>query len=330
MRAMLHFDLIRLWGPMPNNVDASYRYLPYVQQVSKKVNTYDTYGEYMEKLQADLDSAEFLLGKYEPLLTHTCNELNKNGGDDYDRLEYYWRQNHFNYYAVWGLKARIALWMGDKERALTYAQMVKETLNVDGSVKFRQGTANDINITSTDEAVNTLKAECLFGYYLSYYNWQQEFNDNTADFKTPISNIEGLFDDKNDFRYTLCWKVDPDVFTGEPQNVTTYKYKAYNNNWIPQIRLAEMYLIMIECAPLDVANVLYKEFCNSRGMGYKELTEGSRMDILQREYYKEFIGEGQVFYMSKRLGVERMLWGNQKCAEAQYVLPIPRRESEII
>ena len=65
-------------------------------------------------------------------------------------------------------------------------------------------------------------------------------------------------------------------------------------------------------------------------MGYKELTEGSRMDILQREYYKEFIGEGQVFYMSKRLGVERMLWGNQKYAEAQYVLPIPRRESEII
>lgn len=44
-------------------------------------------------------------------------------------------------------------------------------------------------------------------------------------------------------------------------------------------------------------------------MGYKELTEGSRMDILQREYYKEFIGEGQVFYMSKRLGVERMLMG---------------------
>ena len=35
MRAMLHFDLIRLWGPMPNNVDASYRYLPYVQLVSK-------------------------------------------------------------------------------------------------------------------------------------------------------------------------------------------------------------------------------------------------------------------------------------------------------
>ena len=117
--------------------------------------------------------------------------------------------------------------------------------------------------------------------------------------------------------------------------ITTRKYRQ-ENMWsstegtVVLIRLAEMYLIMIECAPLDVANVLYKEFCNSRGMGYKELTEGSRMDILQREYYKEFIGEGQVFYMSKRLGVERMLWGNQKCAEAQYVLPIPRRESEII
>ena len=329
MRAMLHFDLIRLWGPMPGNIDVSYRYLPYVQQVSKKVNTYDTYEEYMSKLQADLDSAQFLLGECEPLLTHSCDELNKNGGSDYDRLEYYWRQNHFNYYAVWGLKARVALWMGDKEAALTYAQMVKEAKNSDESVKFRLGTANDINITNTDEAVNTLKAECLFGYYLSYYNWQQEFNDNSSDFKMPIANAEGLYEDKNDFRYTLCWKVDPD-YSNEPQSVTTYKYKAYNNNWIPQIRLAEMYLIMIECAPLDIANVLYKEFCESRNTEYKELTESNRMDVLQREYYKEFIGEGQVFYMNKRLGVEKMLWGSQKCAEAQYVLPIPRRESEII
>lgn len=91
-----------------------------------------------------------------------------------------------------------------------------------------------------------------------------------------------------------------------------------------------MYLIMIECASLDVANVLYKEFCESRGVTYKELTESNRIEVLQREYYKEFIAEGQVFYMNKRFGVERMLWGGEKCAEAQYVLPIPRRESEII
>lgn len=327
MRAMLHFDLIRLWGPMPDNVDVNYRYLPYVQQVSKQVNAYDTYEEYMGKLAADLDSAQFLLSKYEPLLTYSCEELNKNGDDD--RLELYWRQNRFNYYAVLGLKAKLALWMGDKENALVYAQMVKEAKNDDGNVKFRLGTASDIDITDTEQGVNTLKAECIFGNYISYFNFQQYYNDNDSDYKAHISNIETLFDDQNDFRYTLCWQIDPNT-SGEPQYITTYKYCSYNNNWVPQIRLAEMYLIMIECASLDVANVLYKEFCESRGVTYKELTESNRIEVLQREYYKEFIAEGQVFYMNKRFGVERMLWGGEKCAEAQYVLPIPRRESEII
>ncbi|MFR7808568.1 MAG: hypothetical protein ACLU4N_04420 [Butyricimonas faecihominis] len=44
------------------------------------------------------------------------------------------------------------------------------------------------------------------------------------------------------------------------KNVTTYKYKAYNNNWIPQIRLAEMYLITIECGPWMLLMFCIKNF----------------------------------------------------------------------
>jgi len=66
-------------------------------------------------------------------------------------------------------------------------------------------------------------------------------------------------------------------------------------------------------------------------MGYKELTEGSRMDILQREYYKEFIGEGVIFLTYKRLHHD--IWGNTsedqvKADNNVFVFPIPEDEIE--
>lgn len=117
VRAMVHFDLIRMWGPMPGYEDEMTRYLPYVLHVSKKVNrynTYNTYNEYMTLLLADLDKAISLLGEVDPLTKYSCQQLNKNGGSEYERLEWYWRQNKVNYYAALGLKARIMLWMGKK------------------------------------------------------------------------------------------------------------------------------------------------------------------------------------------------------------------------
>jgi hypothetical protein len=326
LRAWIHLDLIRIWGPIPTNVDAKKHYLPYVVTVGSSSKTYVTYDDYMNQLTQDLDSAETIFKKYDLILSYSNKELNAGDGiDGYTRLEYYSRQNHMNYYAVLGLKARLALWLGKKDEALKYANEVKDAVNKDGTKKFELGKESDIQTgLTTENAGNTLKNEQLFGNIISYFNYDQFINHIIA----PTYQITSLYDDKNDFRFKL-WTVAKDNESKQVVGYSTLKYRCYNNLWVPQIRLAEMYLIIMECAPLDEANSAYKEFCTSRGIAYTALTDANRMSIVVKEYYKEFIAEGQLFYMNKRLNNIRTLWTNGDMSDSQYVLPIPLRESQL-
>lgn len=76
--------------------------------------------QFMEYVQADLDSAEFLLSKYDPVLTTNISYT--------ESTSYTWsyRKSRINYYGVLGLQARVALWIGEKEKALRYARLVKD------------------------------------------------------------------------------------------------------------------------------------------------------------------------------------------------------------
>ena len=332
LRAYFHFDLIRLWGPMPTNVDESYYYLPYVTKVSKSSSDYNTYEEYMNLLLKDLEEAENLLRTSDPIMFYTNEELNTTSMfGEYDRTEYYYRQNRMNYYGACALHARVALWMNDQETAVAYADSVINAKNADGSLKFTLGTADDISANTSDGAQsnnNTLHSEHLFSRYYSYYNWQQYWStiqDNKHYF--DWSKISTLFGgDKNDFRFgKLCFQPDGEGSTYG----TSLKYMCYDDLWVPLIRLSEMYFIVMECGSLARANELYTEFCASRGCTYTELTDANRQSIILQEYYKEFLAEGQVFFANKRLAVERPLWVEDEMREEQYVLPLPERESNL-
>ena len=332
LRAFIHFDLIRLWGPMPTNVDESYYYLPYVTKVSKSSSDYNTYEEYMNLLLKDLEEAENLLRTSDPIMFYTNEELNTTSMfGEYDRTEYYYRQNRMNYYGACALHARVALWMNDQETAVAYADSVINAKNADGSLKFTLGTADDISANTSDGAQsnnNTLHSEHLFSRYYSYYNWQQYWStiqDNKHYF--DWSKISTLFGgDKNDFRFgKLCFQPDGEGSTYG----TSLKYMCYDDLWVPLIRLSEMYFIVMECGSLARANELYTEFCASRGCTYTELTDANRQSIILQEYYKEFLAEGQVFFANKRLAVERPLWVEDEMREEQYVLPLPERESNL-
>lgn len=321
IRAWTHFNLIRLWGPVPANIDVKKPYLPYVKQVSKVIHVYDNYESFMGSLRHDLDTAESLLGKAEPLLEKSCEELNVMTGGE--RAEFHRRQHRFNYYALLGLRARFALWMNNKEEALQYAMAIKEAKNPDDSPKFRLGTAADVTLTgdyTTND--NTLYKEHLFSIWCEVYNPDQ--NLGSGNVSTSISNMSQLFsdDDQADLRYKLWWSVGNG-------RASTYKYRCRTDLNVPLMRLAEMYLIMIEAAPLEQADQIYKEYCESRDANYIPLTEESRSAMMLKEYYRELLAEGQLFFAAKRLNANKLLWPDGAMTEAQYVLPIPRRETEI-
>lgn len=328
LRAYFHFDLMRLWGPMPTNIDENYTYLPYVTQVSKSSSEYNTYEDYMSFLLEDLDEAERLLKMSDPIVNYSCDELNTGSMfGDYNRTEFYYRQNRMNYYGACALHARVALWMNDQQTAVSYADSIINATNADGSLKFTLGTASDVS-EETQTNTNTLHTEHLFSIYYSYYNWQESWStiqDNKHYFQW--SKISSLFNgDENDFRFgTLCYQPDD----SQQAYGTSRKYMCYDDLWVPLARLSEMYFIVMECGSLDRANELYNQFCASRGCQYTELTAENRQSIVLQEYYKEFIAEGQIFFANKRLAIQNPLWVEDDMREEQYVLPIPERESNL-
>lgn len=325
IRAFMHFELIRTWGPMPNSVEDGYAYLPYVRDVSRNAHDYSNYADYMNMLLADLTEAENLLAEYDPILTYSNAELNVNsllGG--YDRLDYNYRQHHMNYYGVCALRARVALWMGDVQNAITYARTVINATNEDGTKKFTLGVSDDVTTAgSEDNNNNSLPTEHVFGTYVEDFNWDELFASNTQGehLYMSASKLTDIYSyNSNDWRAEK-WYVPFEDY------VTTVKFRHRINFWLPFIRLSEMYLILAEELPISEANVVYQEFCSLKGLPTVQLTENERQIEILMEYYKEFIAEGQLFFVNKRMEIRKVLWLDEDMAEQQYVLPLPDRET---
>lgn len=119
MRAYCHFDLLRLFGPMPTRTTAS-KILPYVTKVGIEYNTHHSYQEFTELLENDLTDAGKLLYPFDPVIP---------AGEDREELNLSLsaenfltaRQIRFNYYAVKAMEARFYLWLGgDDNKAKAY------------------------------------------------------------------------------------------------------------------------------------------------------------------------------------------------------------------
>lgn len=329
LRAFISFDLIRIWGPMPNKIGTK-TYLPYVTTKSKANYTYDTYTSYMTKLSTDLDKAEQILKQIDPILKYSNTALNVSSTSitEYKTMFWYYRQNRMNYYGVLGLQARLKLWMGDKTNALKYAKMVVDAVNPDNTKKFTFGTANDANIKNY-----VYFTEHLFGLNIDTYSDANSAAGRSATIVTQKYKITDLYGaTSTDIRLNLFY-TNTSLLTGVASN-STRKYadmvKATGNVnpfSIPLIRLSEMYLIISECASIPEANSYFQTFMAARSSASAPLTDTNRNDLLLNEYIKEFYGEGQAFFAYKRYGTLNMKWSNHTTDEAQYVPPLPTGET---
>ena len=325
LRASLHLDLIRIWGPMPTRVDASMEYLPYVTQNSIENYQYHTFKRFMELLVADLDEAEQLLQKSDPILNYPSDGSTEYTGSWTDR------KSHFNYYGVLGLQARARLWMGDKEGAVRYAAMVKDAKNEDGTPKFTLAVEGNIGN-------NLFYPEPLCGVNQDKFDYQQSgFNPGITMLGYYNSNYNSFVNDlfegnTNDLRYKSHWS-----WTRNQMRQNVRVTKKYNEMYpsstakrnMPVVRLAEMYLIIMEVGSLSEANVAYEEYSAARNLTYTPMSESDRQERVLWEYIREFAAEGQNFFTYKRFAVKRMLWQNSEaedCGEEQYVLPLPPSE----
>ncbi len=274
----------------------------------------------MELLLRDLNEAEELLKKSDPIVTRV------------ESSDWSDREAHFNYYGVLGLQARARLWMNDTEGAMRYAKMVIEAKGEDGTAVFALATAdNYVDRTFYPEHLCSINQDNFDYQQTGFANSQNLNSYNNRNYSTFVSD---LFDgNANDLRLKQQWSYLRS-YTGQYVRITRKYDDMYPSNSsaarnMPLVRLAEMYLILMEVGTLEEANVAYETLCAARGVDYVALTESDRTDRVLMEWIRELIAEGQNFYTYKRFAVKRMLWQDAEtadCGEEQYVLPLPPSE----
>jgi hypothetical protein len=141
---------------------------------------------------------------------------------------------------------------------------------------------------------------------------------------------------RNDWRYSLYDKsletwtfLKYTEFTGWPASVM---------NRVVLIRKPELYYMAAECynrlGDGAKAVALLNEVRVSRGIAYTDNLDGSALSPteidaeIEKEYLKEFVGEGVMFYYYKRLN-KIIPHSNQAADDGVFIFPLPRREVEI-
>lgn len=338
LRAFLHFDLMRMFGygdlkNKPENLDKLS--IPYVVTYSKFTTPQSTTRELLKKLHADLTEAEALLNATDPYGTADHGNDYELPNDDkfYDK-----RPKRFNYYAVKATQARLYLWEGDYANAYKCA----DVLNKAG--KFNWIT--DSNMASAAEKRdNTFSTEHVFGLtitnlYDELKPWitPGEINTNNNLLYHSKDLAESIFEApiRSDYRYLRLYKID--------QKYTLLKFyyvegSTFKDN-MPLIRKSEMYYIAAECLNATgnandrkEAIKLINTVRNNRGISPQmnledNLSADNVTQEIYKEYRKEFICEGQMFYFYKRLGYSTIPNTGIAGDDNVYKVPMPDVEIE--
>lgn len=345
IRAFVHLDLLRMFAPAPK-ADDGQKYIPYVTDSESTINMPLTVPEILGKIETDLLQAHAEIIQFDTLNTVASESVNN--GDEMTYREFFlitwftdfsaegvaefwqypvFRLNSINVYALLA-------------RAYSYAGKLQEAAEIAGEIIDN----NNWNWTFEDsweleDNRKKLSKNTLFSLY----------NEKNADFYEPYQtvdnalyyrNISGIFSNYEDYRYK---------YITQPLNSQRVSGKNKKGNadifFIPILRLTELYYIQGEYLASihrfnEAADILsyLKESRGDYMSDFSSITVGSDNEIRYENYLKamledarlEYMGEGQSWYMYKR--VNRPLYDGAKYTDfgKKYVLPIPDSENVIL
>lgn len=331
MRAMLHLDLLRLYGPMYNSVDSLKPAIPYYTEIKSTSNPLLPANQVMNRIMADLARAEVLL-KNDPIIVNGVMPDFVNDGKDFMRNRNY----RLNYYAVIALQARANMYRGNKIAALEDAKVLIQNRAMFPWVTQAETINEKVNPdrSFTKEMILGIQSSQLYTNYDKYF--APELAEDNILAPVGARMIATFEANENDFRYLPNWAVPG---SGGKTYRTFYKYadiidkaKIFRFS-IPMVKLSEMYYIAAECEPIAATAIGYLNTVrNNRGLLSLATTANINTE-LQKEYQKEFFGEGQLFYYYKRKNLVNIpngaaSSGNITMSAGQYVLPLPLSETQ--
>ncbi len=321
IRAMCHFDLLRLFGPIPGREDDS-PVLSYMTTVNTKFHPLDDYEILKTAILNDFLQAEQLLSEKHEMIDEIAINYYRNHKTRIDK------------YAVKALLARAYLWFGNTKKANQYAMEIIAAVEA-ADLDCRIGEDADMaefDYMLTPEHIFALSRTDAYSKYVSIFQGFALYKgSNEALIKNDLYGSSGT-----DIRELNLWEQLS--ARNQAQYYVTKKYFAHEKpgredrklEFIPIIRLSEIYFIAIETGGANPENqALWDAFTTARNVENVALPSNllELQNLLLKEYRKEFYGEGLAFYLYKRLNLpkEQFLWP-QESLNVNYVLPLPVTE----
>lgn len=347
MRAYLHFDLLRMFAPSFANNPAAPA-IPYVVDFSDKVTPLSTVSAVLTDVLQDLNNAKALLKPVDPILSpayiidYPWNSTSPSAPpttsteQSNPSLFLQNRRNRLNYYAVCGELARAYLYMNKTDSALSNAQ---EVIN---SNKFPWTAVGDFTNPDPQNVDRILYKELLFSWYIPTLvtTLQNRFNQNVGLYLDQAGG-SNLYQTSGvggaDLRYKE-WFNPATNSDGSWLYLVKYSRDVDTNRHpllAPALRLSEVYYIAAECS-YDANPTQAMAYVDSvrfhRGIP-DSLVSAGKQDFLNQlvgEARKELYGEGQIFYMYKRLGIGLTTPSGimEPATNNIFVLPLPNNEIE--
>lgn len=330
LRAYLHFDLLRLFS---SATDLEKEAIPYVKSLQIEVPQVYSGKEVLVLLNEDIEEALACLEK-DPI-----REGNMDGFTEGDFLNK--RQMHFNYFAVKALQARVALWGGDLKTAkaaandvVTVAEEVFPWVDPDNASSNTLSQRDYAYASEHIFALNVRNLKDLVEYWFMPDGNSNQLYMQTGTFNQYYEVGQGNNVGGVDYRQ-LYQRADRTG--GNYQLRKFYQPDSYSADYaerMPLIRLAEMYYILAECwmGEDDTKALGYlNEVRRHRGITADLADANTLANELTKEYCKELLLEGQIFYYCKRMNMDKFPYYYKNFAnnkEAVYVLPLPELEKE--
>lgn len=314
LRAFLHFDLLRMFGSVPDNLDA--QAIPYKANTTVATPEMLTGAQVIERVLADLTEAEAMLKEWDPAVSEgMLMSVNANDRDN-DGNTYRFRGLRLNYHAVVALKARVHLWAGQPAEALRYARMIIDNPGADTLYPAVTRSA----ATDFDNPDRSFSSEVLFSLlnedknnlYDTYFNSSNAGNNNKL--IPAAQRVQTLFGDDQLSDYRFHWWEASNT-PGEADLLMNVRFRKLENTdlvygkLMPLIRVSEMYLIAAECATEEQAKYDYLNAHRLRRGNQVEVTTGLEAELV-KEYAKEFLCEGQLWFYYKRTGTRQIQSGS--------------------
>lgn len=331
LRAFLHFDMLRLFGPVYSTSPGAMS-IPYVTAPTKEIQPLLPASIVMAQIQEDLNAALSRLEK-DPVRTSGVQPvIGQDPVSDFYKL----RNRRMNYFAVKAMLARVSLYKGDQAAALNYAStLITECGNL---FKWSPG---QLSLPGVENPDRVFSSEVLFGLENSdLYNAQRSYFSsaitNEQIFAPFPDRLKEIYPFENDYRYRSSWILDQ---TSTKSYKTFFKFSEVTNKTSmarylqPLIRISELYYIAAETEPDPVrARAYLNEVRTNRGLS--NITDQDDLSAeIMNEYRREFWGEGQTFYYFKRKNAKSIPDGStengmRSMTPANYVVPLPLTETD--